>query len=195
MAVTITSASSFRLNGRMHWEEFANQEPRLADLGREKLGTPGVVLIGTLRADGTPRISPVESLFWRQDLWLSMLLGSRKAADLVHDSRLLVHSIVTSRDGSAGEYKVRGHAVPEEDANAQAGYASAIREHVGWDPVPGAFHLFRVDVAEVTFIRYEDATGDQFVTLWPAGREFVRRGTTATSLGEPQHYAALLSGT
>ncbi len=69
-----------------------------------------------------------------------------------------------------------------------------MREHAGWDPVPGAFHLFWVDVAEVAFIRYEETTGDQFVTLWPARREFVRRGTGATSLGDPQHYAALLSG-
>jgi hypothetical protein len=123
-----------------------------------------------------------------------MLWGSRKAADLLRDPRLLVHSIVTSRDGSAGEYKVRGYASGEEDEKAQAGYAAAIREHAGWDPVPGAFHLFWVDVAEVTFIRYEDATGDQYVTIWPAGREFIRRGTGATSLGDPQHYAALLSG-
>jgi hypothetical protein len=176
----------------MHWQEFADQAPRLADLGREKLGTPGVILIGTVRADGTPRISPVESLFWGQDLWLSMLWGSKKAADLARDPRLLVHSIVTSRDGSGGEYKVRGRAVAEEDPDTQAGYATAIREHVGWDPVPGAFHLFWVDVDEVTFVRYEDATGDQFVTLWPAGREFVRRGTSATSLGEPEPSAALL---
>ena len=176
----------------MHWADFANEEPRLADLGRERLGTPGVVLIGTVRGDGTARISPVESLFWGGDLWLSMLWGSRKAADLLRDPRLLVHSIVTSRDGSAGEYKVRGCAIAEQDERIQARYATAIKQHAGWDPVPGAFHLFWIDVAEVTFIRYEDATGDQFVTLWPAGREFVRRGTTATSLGEPQPFSALL---
>ena len=176
----------------MHWAEFGASQPRLADLGREKLGAPGVVLIGSVRADGSPRISPVESLFWGDDLWLSMLWGSKKAADLLRDPRLLVHSIVTSRDGSAGEYKVRGRAVAEQDEETQAGYAAAIREHAGWDPVPGSFHLFWVEVAEVTFIRYEDATGDQFVTLWPAGREYVRRGTTPTSLGEQQRYSALL---
>jgi hypothetical protein len=177
----------------VHWAELATAERQLAELGREKLGAPGVVLLGTLRADGTPRLSPVEPLFWQQDLWLSMLWNSRKAADLVRDPRLLVHSIVTRRDGSFGEYKVRGRAVAEDDEKTQAAYAVAIREHAGWEPVPGGFHLFWVDVAEVAFIRYEDSTGDQFVTLWPAGREFVRRGTTATSLGEPEPYAAFLS--
>jgi hypothetical protein len=183
------------LNGFVHWAEFAIKEPRLAELGRDKLGAPGIVLIGTRRTDGTPRISPVEPLFWRGDLWLSMLWGSRKATDLFRDPRLLVHSIVSSRDGSEGEYKLRGQAMAEGDEETQTGYAAAIREHAGWEPVPGAFHLFWVDVAEVTFIRYEDATGDQFVTLWPAGREFVRRGATPTSLGEPQHHSALLSDT
>jgi Pyridoxamine 5'-phosphate oxidase len=161
-------------------------------LGRERLGNPGVVLVGTVRTDGTPRISPVEPLFWRQDLWLSMLWGSKKAADLLRDPRVLVHNIVTSRDGSAGEYKVRGRAVVDQDEEIHAGYAAAIREQAGWDPVPGSFHLFWVDVDDVAFIRYDDATGDQFVTLWPAGREYVRRGVTPTSLGEPQHHPALL---
>ena len=40
------------------------------------------------------------------DLWLAMLWGSVKAADLVRDPRLLVHSIVTSRGGRLGEVKL-----------------------------------------------------------------------------------------
>jgi hypothetical protein len=191
-----TRAASPRLglNGPVHWAEFATLEPRLAELGRQKLAAPGVVLVGTTRADGTPRISSVEPLFWQGDLWLSMLWRSRKVADLLRDPRLLVHSIVTSRDGAAGEYKVRGLAVAEHDEKTQARYAAAMIEHAGWEPVPGVFHLFWVDVAEATFIRYEEATGDQFVTRWPAGQEFVRRATTATSLGEPEPFAAFLRG-
>jgi hypothetical protein len=38
----------------------------------------------------------------------------------------------------------------------------------------------------VTFIRYDDATGDQYVARWPPPREFIRRGTSATSLGNPE---------
>ena len=38
----------------------------------------------------------------------------------------------------------------------------------------------------MTFIRYDDATGDQRVARWPPPREFIRRGTSATSLGEPE---------
>jgi hypothetical protein len=46
--------------------------------------------------------------------------------------------------------------------------------------------LFAVSIAEVTFIGYDDATGDQHVAMWPPACEFVRRGTSATSLGEPE---------
>jgi hypothetical protein len=46
--------------------------------------------------------------------------------------------------------------------------------------------LFAVSIGEVAFIRYDDDTGDQHVAMWPPVREFVRRGTSATSVGEPQ---------
>lgn len=172
----------------MRWSEFAEDEPRLAELGRKRLIEPGVVLVGTIRRDGTPRISPVEPLLWERDLWLSMLLGSYKAADLHRDRRVLVHSIVTGRSGASGEYKIRGQAVEESSRQVQEGYAEQVRNRIGWDPVPGKFHLFRVDIGDVTFVRYEEASGNQFMTRWPSKREFVRRGTSPTSLGDPQPY-------
>lgn len=178
----------------MRWGEFAAQEPSLAALGHERLIVPGVVLVGTIRRDGTARISPVEPLVWDGDLWLSMLLGSYKAADLMRDPRILVHSIVTGPDGGLGEYKVRGSALAEESRQIQEGYAHEVRGRLGWDPQPGQFHLFRIDIEDVTFIRYEQRSGDQFVTRWPDRREFVRRGTTDTSLGGPEPYEDLLRG-
>ena len=176
----------------MHWQELEAEQPRLADLGKGRLAEPGVVLIATIRRDGTPRVSPVEPLFWEGDLWLSMLWGSRKAQDLGRDPRILVHSIVTSREGTTGEFKVRGRARPEVDPTVQTGYADAVRSRLGWSPQPGRFHLFWVDVQDVTFIRYDDVSGDQYVARWPAGTEFVRRGTSATSVGEPEPHADLL---
>jgi hypothetical protein len=177
----------------MRWSELIEDEPRLAELGRQRLADPGVVLVGTIRRDGTPRISPVEPLLWERDLWLSMLLGSCKAVDLRRDPRLLVHSIVTGRDGTPGEYKIRGRAVEEPARPVQEAFAEQVRDRIGWDPVPGRFHLFWVDIDDVTFIRYEDASGDQFVTRWPVKREFVRRGTSATSLGDPEPHHDLLA--
>jgi hypothetical protein len=178
--------------GMMRWSELERQQPRLAALGRHRLVEPGVVLVGTIRRDGTPRISPVEPLLWEGELWLSMLHGSRKAADLIRDPRVLVHGIVTSRDGAAGEYKVRGRAIIEDSLDRQRGYADEVTARIGWKPEPGRFHLFRVDIADVTFIRYEEQTGDQFVARWPDAIEFVRRGTSATSLGPREHHHEFL---
>lgn len=170
----------------MRWAEFESAVPRFAALANERLLAPGVVLVGTIRADGAPRISPVEPLVLDGELWLSMLWGSHKAADLRRDPRVLVHSIVTSRDGDEGELKVRGRCRTEEDRGVQRRYADAVSEALGWQPEPGRFHLFSVDLISVSYLRYDGATGDQHTVLWPANREYVRRGTGATSLGPPE---------
>jgi len=87
----------------MRWQEFQARQPVLAGLGAEKLTGPGVVLVATIRRDGSARLSPVEPLLWDGGQWLGMGLGSRKAEDLRRDARILVHSIVTSRTGEDGE--------------------------------------------------------------------------------------------
>lgn len=105
---------------------------------------------------------------------------------------MLVHSVVANRDGSEGEYKVRGRAVLEEDEGVQSRFADVVSEQLGWCPEVGKFHLFRVDVEDVTFIRWDDATNDEYVTRWPEGGEVVRRGTSATSVGPPEPTSDLL---
>lgn len=181
-------------HSRVRWAEFESKEPRFAALGREKLAGPGVVLVGTVRKDGSPRISPVEPLFWDGELWLSMGLRTMKARDLRRDSRILVHSVVRGRDGGEGELKLRGRAVAEEDEARNAQVAVAIAEQLGWRPEVGKFHLFRVDVEDVTFIHWDDRNNDQFLTRWPEGREQVRRGTSATSNGPAEPHREFLDG-
>jgi hypothetical protein len=170
----------------MRWDDLQERQPRLAAIATERLVAPGVLLVVTIRADGTPRLSPVEPFVLDGDLWLSMMLGSRKAADLVRDPRVLVHSIVTNRDGEEGEVKVRGRAREHLDESAQRRYAVAVTEVLPWSPVVGRFHLFSVDIEQVTLLRYDSATGDQYLVLWPPGRETVRRSTSPTSVGEPE---------
>lgn len=177
----------------MEWSELVAAQPRLAELARQRLLDPGVVLVVTIRGDGSPRLSPVEPFVLDGRLWLSMMWRSRKATDLLRDPRILVHSIVTGRDGGQGELKVRGSARQESGPELQRRYAAAVSASLGWAPEPGRFHLFRIDIDEVTFIRYDDATGDQYVVMWPSAREFVRRGTSATSVGDPEPRTEILS--
>ena len=65
---------------------------------------------------------------------------------------------------------------------------------LGWNPQPGRFHLFEVDISHVTFIRYDNATGDQHVATWPPSREFIRRAASATSVGDPEPLSDIIVG-
>jgi general stress protein 26 len=134
----------------MRWTDLQEQQPRLGQRSHDRLLSPGVLLVVTIRKDGTPRLSPVEPFVHDGELWLSMMLGSRKAADLHRDPRVLVHSIVTSPNGEESEIKLRGTA------------------------------------QQATYIRYDNATGDQHLAIWPPGKEFVRRGTSATTVGDEE---------
>jgi hypothetical protein len=176
----------------MRWDDLQTQQPRLGAVAHDRLLGPGVLLVATIRRDGTPRLSPVEPFVLGGDLWLSMLLGSLKATDLHRDPRVLVHSVVAGPNGEDGELKLRGTAVAADDRDAQQRYADAVSAALPWSPEVGRFHLFRVDVDDVTYIRYDNESGDQYLARWPAGTETVRRGTTATSLGDPQPHHDLL---
>ena len=169
----------------MRWGDFEADAGDVGAEARTLLQKPGVVLVGTVRADGTARISAVEPFFWDGELWLPMMWKSRKADDLRRDPRVLVHSIVTSPDGSAGEAKIRGTACQEDNVSRRAAVCRAIGEALPWEPDPHRVELFRVDVESVSLIRYSES-GDQTVTLWPARRRFVRPITSATSVGEPE---------
>jgi hypothetical protein len=165
----------------VRWADIERQDPDLANVMHDRLIAPGVLLVATVRSDGTPRISPVEPLVLDGDLWLSMMWQSRKAKDLLRDDRILVHSITTTKDGGEGEIKVRGTAVAVDDPARRTRYCDAVTV-LGWKPEEPWFHLFRVEVLDVTLVRYAP-TGDQYVARWPARTEFVRRETSPTSLG------------
>ena len=44
----------------MNWARFTEATPELAELGRERFARHDLCLVGTLRRDGSPRISPCE---------------------------------------------------------------------------------------------------------------------------------------
>lgn len=113
-----------------------------------------------------------------------MMWQSHKAIDLLRDDRVLIHSIITTREGSEGEAKLRGHAVAVDDRDVRARYCDAVSAP-GWRPEEPWFHRFRIDIEDLTLIRYAQS-GDQQVVRWPSRTEFVRRETSATSVGAPE---------
>lgn len=91
----------------MKWSAIAASEPALGAVVSGRLIGPGVLLVGTIRRDGSARISGAEPLVMDGDVWLSMMRTSAKAIDLARDPRILLHSIVTGPEPAA-EVKIRG---------------------------------------------------------------------------------------
>ena len=148
----------------MIWSEFEKAAPEIAQLGEERFDRSGVVLVGTVRKDGSPRISPVEPLITQGQLFLGMMWRSKKALDLIRDPRCVVHSTISNRDGSEGEFKLRGRALDVPDPDMREGYSEALYEKIEWRP-KDLYHLFSVDIESAAFIVYQN--DEQSVRRWP----------------------------
>lgn len=142
------------------WGAFEEAAPPLAAIARARFEDPGLVLVGTLRRGGWPRISPVEPLILDGRLYLGMMWRSMKALDLRRDPRCVVHSVVSAggggevTEGSAGDVKVYGRGLETTDADELDRYGEALFARIGWRPA-GEFHLFAVDIDEVGYFRVE----------------------------------------
>ncbi len=145
------------------WDELEAEAPELAARVKQRFGASKHNLIATLRRDGSPRLSAVEVQHSGGQLWVGMMGGSRKAADLQRDARLALHSAPIDLELVDGDAKVSGQAhevVDPAEIRAWLG-------DLGAQP-PGPFHLFRVDVEEVSIVR---VAGDRLVIdAWRSGR-------------------------
>src|SRR5207253_10232258 len=74
------------------WDDFSKACPELAALGEERFRARELCMLGTLRRNGWPRISPNELDFVAGQLLLGMMWQSYKALDLLRDSRCVLHS-------------------------------------------------------------------------------------------------------
>jgi hypothetical protein len=142
----------------VQWGDFAEAAPDLAAVGAERFRRYGVILLGTIRRDGTPRISPVEPYVVDGRLLLGMMWQSHKARDLQRDPRCLVHSAVANRDGKEGEFKVRGRAEEIHNEHWRTRYGDATEATIDWRP-SGDWHLFAIEIESVAWVRYGDGAG------------------------------------
>lgn len=148
------------------WRQFAAQAPDLAAEGAAMFARTGLALVGTLRRDGGPRISPVEPFIVDGQLYLGMMWQSRKAQDLRRDPRCVVHSPVADRTGAEGEFKVYGRAVEITDADERRRFADAVEAAIGYRPPEPEFHCFAIAIDRVAFSQLRD--GEFHRQLWRA---------------------------
>lgn len=140
----------------MRWGGFAEACPEIADRAAERFRTRELCMLGTLRADGSPRISPCELDFALDHLVLGMMWQSRKAQDLLRDPRCVLHSITTDRMGTQGDAKIYARAVDVQDPDLRRAYRDAVRSRIDWAPDEPNFHAFSVDVVSAGFITFGD---------------------------------------
>ena len=130
------------------WSEVRDAAPKLAERVEQRFGSYRHALLATLRADGHPRITGIETQFVLGDLWMGMMGGSRKARDLLRDPRMALHAALDEPVIPTGDAKISGLAEAVVDKDRIAAWRQTIEE------MPeGPFHLFRVDVQEIVLVR------------------------------------------
>lgn len=95
------------------WQEFSQQAPDLAEFGKARFQS-GVAYLGTIRADGSPRVHPVTPIIGEQ-MFLFMEPSSPKGKDLQRDPRYSLHCAVENSNGGGGEFYVMGRAALSSD--------------------------------------------------------------------------------
>lgn len=165
----------------MRWSGFAAGCPELAGIAREWIVDRHILLLGTLRADGSPRISAVECDLAGDDLLVGMIWRSSKAVDLLRDPRMTVHSLPPGKDNPEGDLKLYGRALPVEGEQKRA-YEREIFQRLQWRP-DEPYHCFALDLESAGFVRFRD--GGRDVWRWHAGRGFSKR-RLAELADEPQ---------
>jgi hypothetical protein len=138
--------------GPASWASFEAEQPELADRVRSRFGANLHHVIGTIRQDGSPRLSGTEVGIDGGAVRVGMIAGSEKLADVRRDPRVELHSAPLEEDLATGDARLSGVLV--EGGQAPAGAPS------------GAF--FQLALTRVTLIRVES---DRLViTSWTPDR-------------------------
>ena len=152
------------------WGEFEAASPELARIGRGLFDETGLVMLGTIRKDGSPRVSPVEFFIFSGELYLGMIWQSYKAQDLKRDPRCMVMSTVHDKQLPDGEFKMACIATEVTDEAERKAWASALLEHMGWSPEDDddePYDLFKIGIVTASFAKIENE--DWYRLFWRAG--------------------------
>jgi hypothetical protein len=148
------------------WSEVTDAAPDLAARTQALFDAHRHKTMATLRRDGSPRISGIEVTFRDGEMYLGMMPGSLKARDLLRDPRVALHSASEDPNDDdpgawAGDAKVAGRAVEITD--------EAVLKTFSEDTPPGPFHLFAVDVAEVSTTKVGEPADHLVIDIWTVG--------------------------
>jgi hypothetical protein len=148
------------------WREFERAEPEFAARVRALFDAHRHKTLATLRADGSPRISGIETVFEDGDLVFGSMPNARKGADLRRDPRFALHSATVdpAEGGEAqwpGEAKISGRALIVAPA-------TELTTEPATDGPPG--DRFRADIAEVVHTHLNEKATLLVVEWWTPAR-------------------------
>ncbi len=156
------------------WSALAAAAPEIAEPARSRLETTGVALLGTVRSDGGARISPIGPAFAGGHL-LFGVMQSAKSRDLARDPRCVLHSPVSTGDGSEAEFKLYGRAIEAADPGLLEAAGS------WWaDQPPSSYTVYRLDIEEAIAVTWDLPSGRMRVNRWTP-----RRGLRSTGRAYP----------
>jgi hypothetical protein len=146
---------------RVNWGELEGAAPQITGPGGRRLEETRVALLGTLRTDGSPRISPVEPYLSNGHLLFGAMSWSLKVRDLARDSRCVLHSAITGPNNAEDELKLYGRAL-EADAEVR----QSCRE--GWWHAQHAVAatVFELHLEQATFISWDLEGGEMRIRRW-----------------------------
>lgn len=143
------------------WGEFQAQQPEFAERVRALFDAHKHKTIATLRANGGPRISGIETAFEDGELTFGSMAGARKGADLLRDPRFALHSATID--------PVEGHAAQWSGEAKIAGRAVALPSSV----LTGA-DSFRAEISEVVHTHLNEQATLLVVDWWTPDRGMQR---------------------
>jgi hypothetical protein len=146
------------------WRDVELGAPEIARQGMARLNATRLALLGTLRRDGSPRISPVEPVIAEGQLLIGAMAWSAKAGDLRRDPRYVLHSVVTGPDSGEGELKLYGTAA---EAGQDLRTAAAGAWWLAW--APGKAAVFTLHIGQAVFVSWDIERGLMTVHRWSQG--------------------------
>lgn len=162
------------------WSDFEASAPGLATAVQARFESHLHHVLGTLSADGSPRLSGTEARFHDGQLWLGCMPASVKARDLRRDARFALHSAPIDVEMIEGDAKVCGVVSEVADLVAMTDFMIAIGHgaelEAGTPMEPGIATAFVCDVHAVTLTKVADDHLN--VTTWTIDGGLVVRAVT-----------------
>jgi hypothetical protein len=153
------------------WDEFVDGAPTISEIfGRRHAATGNLCMLGTLRADGWPRISPVEPRMFEGELWIVGMPDTRKFDDLARDPRFTLHTATVDTMVSEGDAKLWGVVEDRPDPELHQRFAQALYDETGFD-LRGreVSHFYAADIRGASSVQVADGHLD--IHIWEAGEK------------------------